>query len=69
VVFNQKKVIRFGEGFLLEKCYRYLGNAYLLKNDGKKSLEMFEKIVAMEGDYEWEAREMIQEIEKITINY
>jgi len=30
---------------------------------------MFEKVIAMEGDYVWEAREMIQEIEKITSNY
>jgi len=47
---------------LYEKCYWYLGNAYLLKNDGKKALAMFKKAMAMEGDYEWEAREMIKMI-------
>ena len=69
MLFYLKKVIHFGEDFLYEKCYWYLGNAYLLRNDRKKALEMFEKVIAMEGDYEWEAREMIQEIEKITSNY
>jgi len=47
---------------LYEQCYWYLGNAYFLKNDVKKAIEMFEKVVAMEGDFEWEAREMVEKI-------
>lgn len=40
--------------------------AYLLKEDEKKALEMFEKVVAMEEDFEWEAREMIDNIKEIS---
>jgi len=65
-IFHLQKVIELNAKFLYEKCYWYLGNAYLLKNDRKKALEMFDKVVAMEGDYEWEAREMIDDIKEIS---
>jgi len=42
-----------------------LGNAYLLKDDGQKALKMFERVVAMEGDYKWEAGEMVEKVHSI----
>ena len=65
-IVHLQKVIELKGEFLFEKCYWYLGNAYLLKNDRKKALEIFEKVVAMEGDFEWEAREMIVDINEIS---
>ena len=47
-IFHLQKVIELNGEFLFEKCYWYLGNAYLLENNGKKALDIFEKVVAME---------------------
>ncbi len=58
-----EKTIELGGNSLLEKAHWYLGNAYLLKGNGERALVEFRKVVEMEGDYEWEAREIIAEIE------
>ena len=63
-ILHFQKVIKLNATFLFEKCYWYLGNAYLLEEDGKQALEMFKKVSEMEGDYEWEAMEMIEKINK-----
>ena len=63
--FHLQRIIELKGEFLFEKCYWYLGNAYLLKEDGKKALEMFEKVVKFEGDFEWEAREVILKRSKV----
>jgi tetratricopeptide (TPR) repeat protein len=49
----------------VEMSYWYLGNVYLLKEEGKQALNMFQKVVDMERDYEWEAKEMIEKIQFI----
>lgn len=44
----------------------YLGNAWLLKEKSSDALESFEKVVAFKGDYEWEARDIIEEIHELS---
>jgi len=50
---------------LLERCHWYLGNAYLLKDDEEKALEEFGKVLEFEGDYWFEANEIIENIRKL----
>ncbi len=57
-----ERVIELGGNSLQEKAHWYLGNAYLLKEDGQKALNEFEKVVEMVGDYEWEARDLLDKI-------
>lgn len=50
---------------LQEKCYWYLGNAYLLQEDASNALKMLKQVIELRGDYEWEARALIEEIVKM----
>jgi len=49
---------------LLERCYWYLGNAYLKMNDEKNALEEFNKIVLLGKNFEEDARNQIIKIEE-----
>jgi len=60
-----QKTITLDGNPVLEKAYWYLGNAWLLKEDRAQALAAFRKVVEMEGDYEWEAQEIIGKIEKL----
>ena len=48
-----------------EKCYWYLGNALLLQENPEKALEMFTKVIELEGEFEWEASEILQKIKRM----
>lgn len=54
-----------GKEILLEKCYWYLGNAYLKTNDVDKALKEFRKVVAIGGDFKEDANKQIVRIEKM----
>ncbi len=59
------KAIQLGGNGFAEKLHWYLGNAYLLQNNGKQALAEFRKVVQFEGDFEWEAKEMVERIQKV----
>jgi len=61
-----QRTIALGGNSVLEKAYWYLGNAWLLKEDRAHVLETFRKVVEMEGDYQWEAKEIVAKIEAAT---
>lgn len=61
-----QRAIALGGNSVLEKAYWYLGNAWLLKGERVRALEAFRRVLEMEGDYEWEAEEMIGKIEKLS---
>lgn len=48
-----------GKELLLEKCYWYLGNAYLKINDNDKAVTEFYKIVEIGGEYAEQAKNQI----------
>jgi TolA-binding protein len=50
-----------------EECYWYLGKAYLLKGDGAAAKELFEKMIHLKGRRFREAREIIEELDKIKV--
>ncbi len=60
-----QQAIALGGNSVLEKAYWYLGNAWLLKGERDAALEAFRKVVEMEGDYQWEAQEIITKIERL----
>jgi len=64
-IVHLEKAVRLGGGSFAEKCHWYLGNALLLEEDGARALEEFKQVAAIEGDYEWLARDVIAEIEKV----
>jgi tetratricopeptide (TPR) repeat protein len=64
-IIHLEKALTLGDNSFAEKCHWYLGNAFLLKEDGKKAIEEFDKVVEFEGDYEWQAREVVVEIERV----
>jgi len=64
-ILQLQKAIELSGNSLLEKCYWYLGNAYLLKEDAEGALTAFEKVVDMEGDYKGAAHELIAGIKKM----
>ncbi len=64
-IVRLEKAIEHGGDTFLEKGHWYLGNAYLLQGEGGKALAEFDKVVELAGDYEWEAREIMKEIEEI----
>ena len=51
-----------------EACYWYLGKAYLMKSDGEKAKEVFEKVLNMQGRRYQEAKQTIREIDASIIN-
>jgi len=61
VNFCQKQ----GKEILLEKCYWYLGNAYLKINDVEKSTMEFQKVLSIKGQYEPDARKQMSRIEEL----
>lgn len=61
-----QRAIALGGGAVLEKAYWYLGNAWLRKGERNAALEAFRKVVEMEGDYQWEAQEIIGKIEELS---
>ena len=48
---------------LLEKCYWYIGNAYLQKNDMKNALLEFNKILELDLELKQDAEKQISRIE------
>lgn len=58
-----KKTIDLADNLYREKAYWYLGNAWLVKGKRQYALDSFNKVIEFEGDYEWEAREMIKKIQ------
>lgn len=61
-LFNEAK--KLSGSSLREKCHWYLGNAYLLKDDEEKALEEFQKVLEFEGDYWFDAQDMVKEIDE-----
>jgi len=61
-----QRTIALGGNSVLEKAHWYLGNAWLLKEDRAQALAAFRKVVEMEGDYRWEAEEIIGKIERLS---
>jgi len=61
-----QRTIALGGNAVLEKAYWYLGNAWLLQEDRAHALEAFQKVADMEGDFQWEAKEIITKIEATT---
>lgn len=58
-----QKAIAFGDSLLIEKSYWYLGNAYLLVDQGSRARQAFEKVTEMGGDYAKPASQMLQRLE------
>lgn len=59
--FSEKE----GKEILLEKCYWYLGNAYLKTNDIEKALKEFRNVVATGGEFKEDAMKQIVRIEEM----
>ena len=62
-ISHLQTTIALGESAVREKAYWYLGNTWLLKNDRAQALKAFRSVSAMEGDYHWEAKELIGKLE------
>ncbi len=58
-----QKAIALGDSFLIEKSYWYLGNTYLLVDQGSRARQAFEKVTEMGGDYAKPASQMLQRLE------
>jgi len=58
-----QKAIALGDSSVLERAYWYLGNAWLLKENRDSALAAFRSVTEMAGQYEWEAREIIQKLQ------
>ncbi|MFQ5627693.1 MAG: tetratricopeptide repeat protein [bacterium] len=52
-------------GSVQEKAYWYLGNAWLVKEEPELALQAFRKVVEIAMDYQWDAAEIIGEIENL----
>jgi len=50
---------------LLERCYWYLGNAYLKANDVDRALSRFRNVVDIGGEFKEEAEKQIMRIQEI----
>jgi tetratricopeptide (TPR) repeat protein len=51
-----------GDGLLRERALWYLGNAHLAAGDGERAREVFDRLAALGGDYEPNAREKLRAI-------
>ena len=60
-----QRTIALGGNSVLEKTYWYLGNAWLLQEDRVHALAAFQKVTELEGDYQWEAKAIMDKIEKL----
>jgi len=56
------RAAEIGEGLVKERALWYLGNARLALREGEAALEAFERLEALEGDYEPNAREKVRAI-------
>lgn len=54
-----------GNQLLLEKCYWYLGNAYLKTNDVENALSNFRQILEMQGEFATDVQQQIIKIDAI----
>ncbi|UCE04556.1 MAG: tetratricopeptide repeat protein [bacterium] len=59
--FSEKE----GKEILLEKCFWYLGNAYLKTNDVEKALKEFKNVVAIGGEFKEDAIKQIERIHEM----
>lgn len=48
-----------GKEVLLEKCYWFLGNAYLELNDVENAVPEFQKVIEIKGQYAADAQQQI----------
>jgi len=65
-IAHLQRTTALGGNSVLEKAYWYLGNAWLLKGERDFAFRAFRKVVEMEGDYQWEAQEIIGKIERLS---
>jgi len=56
------KAIEYGTSTIVEKTHWYLGNIFLIKNQPRDAIIEFQMVIAIEMDYEYRAREMIEKI-------
>ncbi|MDZ7264448.1 MAG: zf-HC2 domain-containing protein [candidate division KSB1 bacterium] len=54
-----------GKEILLEKCYWFLGNAFLKLNDVESSVQEFQKVIEINGQYATDAKQQIERIKAI----
>lgn len=54
-----------GKEVLLEKCYWFLGNAYLKLNDVEKAVPEFQKVIEIKGQYAADAQQQIARIKAL----
>jgi len=59
--FSEKE----GKEILLEKCYWYLGNAYLKTNDVDYALKEFKNVVTIGCEFKEDAIKQIERIEEM----
>lgn len=52
-----------GQEILLERCYWYLGNAYLKNNKAEKAFKKFRSVVAIGGEFKDDALQQMSRIE------
>jgi len=64
-IVHLQQTLALGGNAVLEKAHWYLGNAWLLKGDRAQAMAAFRKAMELEGDYQWEAEEIIGKIEKL----
>ncbi|MBN1559112.1 zf-HC2 domain-containing protein [candidate division KSB1 bacterium] len=60
-------VIQSGDVTYLDKSYWYLGNAYLLEEDGEKAIQQFEALRELDGE-RWKVDKMMGRIKKCKEN-
>ena len=53
------------KGDFAEKLHWYLGNAFLLDNDGDKAKKEFNELIKLNGDFKQRAEGMIEKINKV----
>ena len=54
-----------GKELLLERCYWYLGNAYLKDNQAEKALKNFRNVVVIGGEFKEKAIQQMSRIENL----